>query len=289
MYGQIYLITNKINGKRYVGQTRQTVKRRWHAHCWEAAKGKNKAFSNAIRKYGPESFDVRAVADALDHETLNNFEYFYIRHLDTMNSEKGYNRREGGSQPKFGPETIEKFSAARKGRKLTPEWKQNIARALTGRSPSPETREKHRVRMLGNSLSLGVKRSEEYIQKLHRPHTEESRQKMSEARKLVKLDFGGNKNPFYGKKHSAESLEKMRSHVRTEEHCKNLSESKQGRKHPQYRHDVPTEHLIDLYSQGLGTVRIGKLVGLNGSSVYLRLKAAGIELRKSAWKVKNGG
>ena len=53
--GVIYKITNKINGKIYVGQTRVTEPKRWQQHIWYAYNCPNKdslLLCYAIKKYG---------------------------------------------------------------------------------------------------------------------------------------------------------------------------------------------------------------------------------------------
>lgn len=55
--GYIYLITNKLNGKMYVGQTLMTVHERWLRHCSVARNNINATgIDGAIRKYGKEIF-----------------------------------------------------------------------------------------------------------------------------------------------------------------------------------------------------------------------------------------
>jgi hypothetical protein len=51
VYGRIYLITNTVNGKVYVGKTIGELRRRWSQHIKVAKKGSPTHFSNAIRKY----------------------------------------------------------------------------------------------------------------------------------------------------------------------------------------------------------------------------------------------
>ena len=55
--GYIYLITNKINGKQYIGQTVKTVQKRWSRHLADS-KNFDFYFYKAIRKYGKENFKV---------------------------------------------------------------------------------------------------------------------------------------------------------------------------------------------------------------------------------------
>ena len=59
----IYRHTNRVNGKRYVGQTVTTMEFRWNKHVLDAMRQRGSpAFSAAIRKYG---------ADAFSHEVLD--------------------------------------------------------------------------------------------------------------------------------------------------------------------------------------------------------------------------
>ncbi len=91
MEGFIYKVTNKVNGKSYIGQTRNTVEFRWRQHY--KAKD-NKYFHRAIQKYGKENFEVITL-EKCDVEKLNDREIFYISKYDTFNN--GYNLTKGGS------------------------------------------------------------------------------------------------------------------------------------------------------------------------------------------------
>lgn len=90
MKGFIYKITNKVNGKSYIGQTRYTVEFRWRQH---QHKKDNCYFHNAIHKYGVENFIVETIEEC-DVEDLNSREIFYIAKYDTFNN--GYNLTIGG-------------------------------------------------------------------------------------------------------------------------------------------------------------------------------------------------
>lgn len=93
-YGIIYLITNQINGKIYIGQTIQNIKKRFETH---AAPGKNRTtvISKAIKKYGKDNFSIEIIDDALSKEELNKKEIFYINSYSSLRP-YGYNVAIGG-------------------------------------------------------------------------------------------------------------------------------------------------------------------------------------------------
>lgn len=91
MKGIIYKITNKVNGKSYIGQTRYTIEFRWNQH---KHKRDNTYFHNAIRKYGIENFNIE-ILEECNIEDLNSREIFYIAKYDTFSN--GYNLTIGGS------------------------------------------------------------------------------------------------------------------------------------------------------------------------------------------------
>jgi group I intron endonuclease len=50
----IYKITNKVNGKIYVGQTTRSLEERWYGHCSTA--NQHGILGKALIKYGKENF-----------------------------------------------------------------------------------------------------------------------------------------------------------------------------------------------------------------------------------------
>jgi group I intron endonuclease len=66
----IYLITNTIDGKRYIGKTSRTIEQRWYQHCKNAEYGHNTYLYKAIRKYGKEAFTVEPLSEGLDEEEV---------------------------------------------------------------------------------------------------------------------------------------------------------------------------------------------------------------------------
>lgn len=58
----IYVITNKINGKQYVGQTSNTIQQRFKEHLYTAKRNEQTRQSpiyRAMRKYGIENFIIK--------------------------------------------------------------------------------------------------------------------------------------------------------------------------------------------------------------------------------------
>jgi group I intron endonuclease len=88
--GKVYLIKNKINGKVYIGQTIQSLKRRFAQHKYSALTKKKKTpLYSSIRKYGIDNFEITLLEDNIKPEELNDIEASYI--LKYSSVEEGYN------------------------------------------------------------------------------------------------------------------------------------------------------------------------------------------------------
>lgn len=93
MDGKIYLITNLINNKKYVGQTVMTLKQRWNKHLSNSRTLNPTGIAGAIKKYGEQNFSMELLATC-KIEDLNELEKYYIRKYNTFNN--GYNLTLGG-------------------------------------------------------------------------------------------------------------------------------------------------------------------------------------------------
>lgn len=89
----IYLITNKINGRCYVGQSVDII-RRWRQHK-EVAHREQAPLYKAIQKYGIENFDF-CVLEECSREELDSKEIQYIEQYNSYFC--GYNQTRGGNQ-----------------------------------------------------------------------------------------------------------------------------------------------------------------------------------------------
>jgi len=88
--GIIYKVTNKQNGKSYIGKTIQDLNTRKQQHIGSKTKI---GFHGALKKYGKDNFDWEII-DESEFEKLNKLEKQYIKKFDTFGN--GYNLTKGG-------------------------------------------------------------------------------------------------------------------------------------------------------------------------------------------------
>jgi group I intron endonuclease len=178
MLGRIYLITNLVDGKKYVGQTVQNGKRRFNTHKRAAFKYQSRLpIHRAIRKYGIDNFKYEILEECDSIHSLNEAESKWISELKTFGSE-GYNCTTGGEGFIVSDKTRQKISKARLGMNLSEEWCQAISDSMKGES-NP------------------------FYGKHHSAET------ISQIKKTLAGKMAGEKNPFYGKQHSEESKKKL--------------------------------------------------------------------------------
>lgn len=116
MYGYIYLTTNKINNKKYIGQ-----------HCSEIFDtkyfGSGKKLKSAIKKYGIENFKCEILKICFSQEELDEAERYYINIFKAYDNPEYYNIALGGKMCQLAYQTEEtkrKIGASNKGKKRTP-------------------------------------------------------------------------------------------------------------------------------------------------------------------------
>jgi len=126
-YGCIYLITNLVNGKMYVGQyVEPTPDKRWKKHIQSAKRGDGYILHDAINKYGSDNFTIEALC-ICKHEALGNMEAYYAEQYGTYTWDHvpGYNMVWCGDQPRLGMsnslEAREKISRKNRGKKFSKE------------------------------------------------------------------------------------------------------------------------------------------------------------------------
>jgi len=90
----IYVLTNTVNNKQYVGLTKGTIQNRFKCHVQDSRAGSECAIHRAIRKYGKEAFLLEAVDTAPTLAELKLKEIEWIARLGTFGN--GYNMTRGG-------------------------------------------------------------------------------------------------------------------------------------------------------------------------------------------------
>lgn len=172
---KLYCITNRVNGKMYVGITSQSVTERWGTHKRAARRGEDYPFAHALRKYGPDNFDILCLFDYEDRVAAIHAECEIIAALE-LNIGAGYNASPGGDiwfpneatrkkmsdaakRRKRSPVSVEtraKISAANKG-KSSPKWTaeryEHMKRVLTGQKRTPEAYARMSAAQKGRTLS----------------------------------------------------------------------------------------------------------------------------------------
>lgn len=90
--GLIYCAHCILNGKKYIGQTKQSLRRRINRH-FRDSKYYNSKFQNALNKYGKTGF-LWGIIEECGIGLLNDREIYWIDYYDTYYS--GYNSTFGG-------------------------------------------------------------------------------------------------------------------------------------------------------------------------------------------------
>lgn len=109
----IYKITNKINGKQYIGQTMYTLEERWKEHLSSYRTGKTQYLYKAMRKHGVENFFPEKVMKCTSEKDLNEKETFCIKIYGTF-APNGYNCTTGGNQYRLDEESKKKIGLKKK-------------------------------------------------------------------------------------------------------------------------------------------------------------------------------
>jgi group I intron endonuclease len=185
----IYGITNKINGKIYIGQSEKdditSSQSRPYLHLH--GNGSKRLFS-AVKCHGIENFPVLILyqRDGYIKELLNDLEKDFIKHFQTRHP-NGYNLTDGGEGgDTFSSKSDEEKNATKKKRAETKANKSGEEKAESNRKRSesgiisqnkPETKKK--------LLDIWVKKSEEEKVGISRKQSESN--KIAQNRPEVKL------------------------------------------------------------------------------------------------------
>ena len=167
----IYIITNLIDGKSYIGKSEKNIEYRLHQHKFGISS--NEHLQNAIRKYGIENFTFEMLEECSKEDCCDR-ERYWINFYNTLYP-NGYNYTTGGEN--------------KSGFNFSNISKQRMSQTATQRCNNPNERKR-----LSDIAKLRV-------------WDDEERNKVSNTLKDRFKDK--TKVPMYGKKHSAETKNKM--------------------------------------------------------------------------------
>lgn len=218
----LYLLTNTVNGKQYVGITSRKVTKRYIEHL-HAAKNGTTLIARALNKYGREAFTLQGIGEASDWSALCQAEQAAILAYNTLvphgynmtlggegtaglpkspehrakigNAQRGAKNHQFGKVPAHHAKMLEAIAAVRvergdprKGRALSEAHKQNLSKALTGKTYTEAQKLAHSKAQHGH------------------PQSAETRDKIRAA---ALAQFARQGNPMQGKKHSEETKQRM--------------------------------------------------------------------------------
>lgn len=113
----IYSIINKVNGKIYIGQSKD-IDNRWFQHKNSLKKNmhRNKHLQNAYNKYGEDVFEFNIIEEVENEFELNIKEKEYIKSHKSNNYLYGYNLTDGGEGCSLNQEVKDKISINSRGK-----------------------------------------------------------------------------------------------------------------------------------------------------------------------------
>src|ERR1700722_11690485 len=141
----IYLLTNLLNGKVYVGQTWMPIELRMGKDGFNYSN--SPYIFNAIKKYGCENFKYTVLETCQTQEIADKLEEQYMMQFNSRNLEIGYNLKEGGSAGKHSEETKIKIAETLQSQfnAMTQEEKNKRAEPIStyclGKERGPHTEE----------------------------------------------------------------------------------------------------------------------------------------------------
>lgn len=228
----IYKIENLVNGKKYIGQT-QNYRIRQNAHITKLRRGvhDNDHLQKSFDKYGEENFSIE-VLEKCEIKTLDQREEYWINKYNTTDTSLGYNIKFGGNSSR--------------GHKMSVLAKQHMSENHADFSGENNP-------MYGTSL-YDVLNEDQIIK---------WKTKISKSAK-------GDKNSFYGKKHSDDT--KKQISIKNKEYYKTHNNPNLGK------------HLSDetklkikenrVYHKGINSSNTKKVICLNTNQVFDLVKFA---------------
>lgn len=217
----IYAIAHTPTGKQYVGQTRETLWKRWQAHRNAAQSEPGATYktrtliAKAMRAHGVTSFALSVLETVTDPADLDAREMHWIAALGTLGP-GGYNLCAGGKTSLRIASVGAQIAAANRGRVKTPQWRAALSAAHTGKVLSAAHRAKVGDAQRGRRQSEESKAKRSVAlkgRKIAEPYSQERRDKIAATltgRKLSPETIAKRTAKQRGLKRSAATCENQR-------------------------------------------------------------------------------
>lgn len=210
----IYKIICSGNNKVYIGQS-TNIHRRYKSHITDlkANKHHNPKLQYAFNKYGEDSFRFEII-ELCDKSLLDERENYYIDFYNAISNDYGFNLKTGGNaKSEYSDESRQRISDGIKRHfqlyGMSEEQRQKYREATKGRWEDPEYYKQMCEMNRGENNAMYGMRGE-LAPWYGRRHTDEENRKSSEGLKRAWQQHPERRkpenNPFYGKKHSPETI-----------------------------------------------------------------------------------
>lgn len=241
----LYLITNLVNGKVYVGQTKQSLKSRWRGHLQDCRTDPDHPLYRAIRKYGQDSFSIEPIVFVDTKEEADYQERLWILLFRAHVSQNGYVCTWGGDgRNGISWETKKKRT-------------QSFRKTLQA-DPSLHPRYREDIK---NEEIIRLHVEEKWSRRQIAEKFGCSPQLIKHREKKLGIKVGQGRHEYDWKHPDPGFLSRL---------------SGKGPNSPAYRKDLGTEEMLRLRNQGLSSKQIAKQMGCWDSSVRYRLGTLGI-------------
>lgn len=203
MYGYIYLTTNLINDKKYIGQHKSPI-------FDEKYKGSGKYLCRAIKKYGWDNFICEIIEVCSSADELNEKEEYWIEFYNAVESTEYYNIARGGNNAEKTPEYRAALKASwteeRKEKLRTEFWTKERRLLESQRLKEHNPMDNPEIRKYMAQRTSEAKKGKSL------PHTEEWNKHIGDAlrgrkngplsdetKAKISAKKSGKNNPMYGK------------------------------------------------------------------------------------------
>ena len=240
----IYLHTNKITSKSYIGYTQYSMEKRFRNHCAYARSGSTYLFHRAIRKYGEDMWESSILEQVCTLSEAKTAEIKHIADRKTYGRDTGYNMTAGGE------------GSACIGRILSSEHREKVIAALK-RARKP-TKEEYRLRGLARQ---GEKRSNAAVANI--------------TAGMIASRAGGNTDAQISQ---LKALHKKTTGTKRSQETKDkISEALSGKKR---KNKMSTEQITEMLESKLTRIELAEYYGVNVSTISSYRKEFGPKNKK---------